>query len=37
MMDTQTNLVRIDEQWLDSGYVLKIELMRLVDELNWGI
>lgn len=26
-----------DEQWLDCGYVLKIELMRLVDGLNWGV
>lgn len=26
-----------DEQWLDCGYVLKTELMRLADGLNWGV
>lgn len=27
----------IGEKWLNSGYILKIELMRLADGLNWGI
>ena len=27
----------IGEKWLDSGYILKIVLMRLADGLTWGI
>lgn len=27
----------IGEKWLDSGYVLKIELMKLADVLIWAV